>query len=32
MQMLVKVVMKAAWAAHEVRESAGVKTRAKGET
>ncbi len=32
MQMLVKVVMKAAWAAHEVRESAGVKMRAKGET
>lgn len=31
-QMLVKVVMKAVWAAHEVRESAGVKMRAEGET
>lgn len=30
-QMLVKVVMKAAWAAHEW-ESGGVKMRAEGET
>lgn len=30
--MLVKVVMKAVWAAREVRESAGVKMRAEGET